>query len=126
MIGKIIEINNNTAIIELTIDITKQPNLVGLHIVFEDNQKKIVGEIEYVSKTTMKANIIGELNQKDFIPGTALKPSFKSNIRMIALEELTSILGEQKLSKNEVSLGVSNVYENYPININIKDRKSVV
>ena len=30
MIGKIIEINNNTAIIELTIDITKQPNLVGL------------------------------------------------------------------------------------------------
>ena len=121
MIGKIIEINNNTAIIELTIDITKQPNLVGLHIVFEDNQKKIVGEIEYVSKTTMKANIIGELNQKDFIPGTALKPSFKSNIRMIALEELTSILGEQKLSKNEVSLGVSNVYENYPINININN-----
>ena len=46
MIGKIIEINNNTAIIELTIDITKQPNLVGLHIVFEDNQKKIVGEIK--------------------------------------------------------------------------------
>ena len=85
MIGKIIEINNNTAIIELTIDITKQPNLVGLHIVFEDNQKKIVGEIEYVSKTTMKANIIGELNQKDFIPGPALKPTNKSNIRMIAL-----------------------------------------
>lgn len=119
MIGKIIEISNNDVIIELAIDITKQPNLVGLHVIFEDGNKKIVGEIENISKQTMKVNIIGELDGKNFVPGNSHKPSFQSNIRMITLEELTSILGEQKLTKNEVNLGLSNVYENYPININI-------
>ena len=36
MIGSIIEIIDNRVLIKLAIDINKQPNLVGLHVVFED------------------------------------------------------------------------------------------
>ena len=42
MIGSIIEIIDNRVLIKLAIDINKQPNLVGLHVVFEDETKKIV------------------------------------------------------------------------------------
>ncbi len=119
MIGKIIEILNNKIKIELFIDITKQENLAGLHLVFEDGSKKIIGEIETITKNYMTANIIGELENARFIPGASIKPSFKSNIRIINITELEQILGKQKLTENEINLGVSNVYENYPININI-------
>ena len=36
MLGNIMEIIDNNGIIKLTIDITNQPNLVSLHVVFED------------------------------------------------------------------------------------------
>ncbi len=119
MIGKIIEVINNIINIELAIDITKQPNLAGLHLIFEDGNKKIVAEVESVTRTNIKAKIVGEIDNDRFIPGASFKPSFKSSIRMIKIEELEKILGSQKLSESEISLGVSNVYENYPININV-------
>ena len=36
MLGKIEEIIDNSVTIKLDIDITKQPNLVNLHVIFED------------------------------------------------------------------------------------------
>ena len=41
VLGKIQEIINNSVIIKLSIDINNQPNLVGLHVVFEDEKKNI-------------------------------------------------------------------------------------
>ena len=49
MIGNILEIVDNRVLVKLVIDINKQPNLVGLHVVFEDGQKRIVAEIVNVS-----------------------------------------------------------------------------
>ena len=102
MIGKIIEVVNNIINIELAIDITKQPNLAGLHLIFEDNNKKIVAEVEGVTRTNIKAKIVGEIDNDRFVPGASFKPSFKSNIRMIKIDELEKILGSQKLSENEL------------------------
>ena len=45
MLGVISEIIDNSVIVNLTIDLSKQANLVNIHTVFEDNDKKIVGEI---------------------------------------------------------------------------------
>ena len=45
MIGKIEEIIDNSVTIKLDIDINEQPNLVNLHVVFEDGSgKKVVAE----------------------------------------------------------------------------------
>ena len=42
MLGNILEINDNSVIVQLAIDINEQPNLVNLHLVFEDDTKKII------------------------------------------------------------------------------------
>ena len=58
MLGNIMEIIDNNVIIKLTIDITNQPNLVSLHVVFEDGDNRVVGEVAQVTQTKMVANIL--------------------------------------------------------------------
>ena len=122
VIGKIEEIVNSTVTISLEIDITEQPNLVGLHVVFDEgNGKMIVAEIANVNKKVMIANVVGEINDGNFIPGASSKPSFKSKVRLIELKELEMLLGSQTTSMGQTNFGTSNVYEGYKINVGIND-----
>ena len=59
MIGKIEEIIDNSVKIKLNININEQPNLVNVHVVFEDGDNKVVGEIVNVNKKILKANVVG-------------------------------------------------------------------
>ncbi|CCY78963.1 putative uncharacterized protein [Mycoplasma sp. CAG:877] len=121
MIGSIIEIIDNRVLIKLAIDINKQPNLVGLHVVFEDETKKIVAEIVNASQTEMTAVIVGELLEKSFIPGATKRPSFKSSIRLVTLEELELMLGSQNIVAGQTNFGTSNIYDGYRINVDLND-----
>ena len=67
MIGKIIDINDNIVIVKLGIDISNQTNLVNIHVIFEDNGKKIVGEIRSISLDQVKIAIVGEINEISFL-----------------------------------------------------------
>lgn len=122
MIGKIEEIVDSTVKIKLAIDITEQPNLVNLHVVFEDgSSRKIVAEIANTNKTSMSANIVGEINEHGFTPGCTSKPSFKSKIRLIEMSELELLYGKQETSIGFTNFGTSNVYEGYKINVPINE-----
>ena len=121
MLGNILEINDNSVLIKLAIDINKQPNLVNLHVVFEYQNKKIVGEIVKVTQTEMIANVVGEINQSGFTPGATSKPSFKSLVRLIKMDELELILGKQETGPGVTFFGTSNVYEGYRINVSINE-----
>ena len=121
MLGNIAEIIDNQVFLDLNIDISNQTNLINLHVIFEDETKKIVGEIVKVNKQQMVVNIVGELKDKIFLPGFSSKPSFKSNVRIISLEELEYILGPQTPSKGQTFFGYSNIYQNYRINASIND-----
>ena len=121
MLGSILEINDNSVTIKLSININTQPNLVNLHIVFEDEVKKIVGEIAKVTQTEMVANIVGEIENNTFIAGSSIKPSFKSQVRLITMEELELIFGPQELKSGYTNFGVSNIYTNYKINVSMND-----
>ncbi len=121
MLGNIAEIIDNQVFIDLNIDISNQTNLINLHVIFEDETKKIVGEIVKVNKQQMVVNIVGELKEKNFLPGFSSKPSFKSNIRIISLEELEYVLGPQTPSQGQTFFGYSNIYQNYRINASIND-----
>lgn len=119
MLGKIIEINDKEIIVNLDIDISSQTNLINLHVVFEDGNIKIVGEIKGIGQKTIKIIIVGELINDYFLPGSSKKPSFRSIVRMIRMDELTKILGEQQIKDNsQIYLGLSNIYKNYRINVN--------
>lgn len=123
MLGKIVEIVDNRVLVELSIDANEQPNLIGFHVVFEDSEddRRVVGEIISENQNILVASIVGELIDNDFVPGNARKPSFKSNIRLILIDELEKILGNQELDANETNFGTSNVYDNYKINVNLND-----
>lgn len=121
MLGNIVEIIDNQVFINLNIDISNQTNLINLHVIFEDETKKIVGEIVKVNKQQMVVNIVGELKEKKFLPGFSSKPSFKSNVRIISLEELEYVLGPQTPSQGQTFFGYSNIYQNYRINVSIND-----
>ena len=67
MLGKIQEIIDNNVVIKLEIDISRQPNLIGLHIVFEDGtERKVVAEVVNTNQTTMVANLVGEIKNNVF------------------------------------------------------------
>jgi len=122
MIGKIIDISDNLVTVQLGIDIKNQVNLINIHVVFEDQAQKIIGEIKNISLTEAKVAIIGEIIDNKFRPGFNKKPSFRSNVRIIVTEELELILGNQTIKDNEqITLGYSTVYNNYRINIGIND-----
>ena len=50
MLGKIIEITEDKVKVKMTIDIKVQPSLSNLHVVFEEDGKKVVGEIAAISE----------------------------------------------------------------------------
>ena len=120
MLGKIISIVDNMVTVRLSIDITQQVNLINLHVVFEDKNTKIVGEIQDIQNDTMICNIVGEIENGVFMPGFSKKPSFKSKVRLITGDGLVLILGKQQLEdQTQVAFGLSTVYQNYQINVNI-------
>ena len=122
MLGKIEEIIDNSVKIRLSIDINEQPNLVNLHVIFEDDsKKKVVAEIVNVNQTIMFANVVGEIIDGNFTPGSSTKPSFKSKVRLITMDELELLFGKQKTEFGFTNFGTSNVYEGYKINVPINE-----
>ena len=122
MIGKITNIDGNLVTVKLSIDITNQTNLVNVHVIFQDNNKKIFGEIISMAIGTATISILGEIAGNKFIPGLSKKPSFSSSVRIVNMEELALILGDQVIRDNSrIYLGTSSIYNNYKINIPIND-----
>ena len=120
MLGNIIDIENNIVTVKLAIDITTQTNLINVHVVFEDDSQKIVGEIVNIGIDTAKISIVGEIVDNRFLPGFTKKPSFKSSTRIITMDELALILGDQQIQNNDqIYLGKSSIYTNYRINVGV-------
>ena len=92
---------------------------MNMHIIFEDDKKKILGEVEYISKELIKVRLLGEIVNNKFIGGVIRKPTLSATIRIITKEEFGLITGES--NSESFNLGVSPLYDDYPINVNIND-----
>ena len=119
MIGKIIYISNNDAHIQINSQNKVSSNLMNMHVIFEDLNKKVLAEIEDISKEIIKVRFLGEIVDNKFIGGVIRKPTYDSKVRMINAEELKIIIGEN--NPNSFQLGTSALYDNYPIMVNIND-----
>ena len=117
MLGKILDIDNDLVKIKLDIDINKQANIINIHVVFLDGNKKIVGEIIKLDQEYGLIKIVGIISNNVFIPGFTKKPAFNSQIRIVDMDELALILGPQQIVDNsKVYVGISSVYAHYRIN----------
>jgi len=117
MLGKIVYISNNEAHIQINGNVSS--NLMNMHVIFEDKDKKVLAEIENIGKDIIKVRFLGEIVDNKFIGGVIRKPTYESVVRMINADELKIIVGND--DKNSFQLGTSALYDNYPITVNIND-----
>ncbi len=119
MFGKIVYISDNIAHVEVPKTDEVVVNLMNRHVVFEDEDKKILGEVEDISPEVMKIRFLGELTKDSFIGGVLRKPNLTAKTRLINEEELKIIMGDP--GEGSFVLGVSPLYDEMPINININE-----
>ena len=78
MFERIVKINDRGAEIKLTSAET-EVNLLGLHLVFENGEKKVVCEIDSVIEDIVEAHFIGEIIDNKFYNGVIHKPDTNSS-----------------------------------------------
>ena len=119
MIGNIIYISDNEAHIKIPEGTPLATNLMNLHVVFEDDKKKILGEVDDISSDIIKVKFLGEIVNNHFVGGVIRKPTLSAKIRVISKEEVALIVGENK--PGSMLLGYSPLYDDYPIYVDIND-----
>ncbi len=119
MFGRIVYISDNVAHIEIPEGTPVATNLMNMHVVFEDELKKILGEVEDISEKLIKVGFLGEIVDNHFVGGVIRKPTLSAKIRVITKEELGLIVGAP--TSGSMLLGVSPLYDEYPIYVNIND-----
>lgn len=120
MIGNVIGIEENTVLINLNIDLNKIQNLIGLMVIMEDGEKKIIGEIANIKNNIAYINLLGEIRNDKFVSGVINKPSFSAVIKLISKEKISMIISTDDFKENEhLYLGTSPIYEGVKINVDV-------
>lgn len=116
MFDKIVFISDNSAEVklkreELSVDI------MNLHVIFEDKDKMILGEVDDVEEEKVKIRFLGEFVNNKLLGGVIRKPALDAKIRLISSEEIAYIVGENKLGN--MLLGTSPFYNNHPVYMDV-------
>lgn len=117
MFKEITAISKNYAIVK--IDNVINDDLLNLNVIFEENNKKILGEIEEIINSEAKITFLGEFINDKFFDGIIRKPSINAKIRIINGNELAELTGYN--DSTAMMLGLSPLYNNSPVKINIDD-----
>lgn len=118
MLGKIISVMGDRVRIKLEANVYDLDNLMGKNVVFDEDEWKIIGEIIEGDYTYLDINLIGEMKDGNFIYGSISKPSFRDVCRVITKEEL-DVIYQNAPGSNSISMGVSTIYKNYRISLDI-------
>lgn len=120
MFGKIKRINNN----EVTIENTSGKaisSLIGCHIIFLEDSRRIVGEVTYIDEVEAKILLVGEIINNVFNAGIIKKPSGIAPVRVINKDELELIIGKSEIQKENLLLGTSSIYKTFNVSVPLND-----
>ena len=117
MFGKIVYISDSVAHVQVGENVNT--NLMNMHVIFEDKNKQILGEIVDISSEIIKINFLGEFVKGKFLGGVIRKPTFEANIRLIKPEELKLIIGDD--GPDTLMIGHSALYDNCDIRVKVND-----
>ena len=120
MLGKIIAIEENTVIVDLSVNLEKTDNLISLHVLMQDEKRNIVGEIVDVKENKAYINLLGEIIKNNFVFGVIRKPSFGSKVSLISPNKINKIIGVDNYDEaKDLYIGESPIYEGVKIGVNI-------
>ena len=117
MFEKILSITKNYAIVKIINNIND--DILNYNVILEDNYKKILGEIDEIINDEVKISFLGEFINDRFYSGIIRRPSLSSTVRIINKQELGELVGDN--DSRTMILGLSPLYNNYPIKININE-----
>ena len=112
-------ISNQSAHIKLKADAQVKTNLMNLHLVFEDSNKKILGEVNDVDSGIVKARFLGEIVGDKLLGGTIRKPSLDASIRVIDKSEIPIITGKDEAGF--MKLGNNPLYDDFPVYLDVNN-----
>ncbi|HPZ24084.1 MAG TPA: DUF87 domain-containing protein [Bacilli bacterium] len=119
MFGKIKSIDDVVAIVEIHKENMVVPNLMNMHVVFESEGHKILGEVKKANENEVEIGLLGQFVDNRFIAGTIIKPTLDSNIRIINDDELNIIFGSN--TPGALYMGKSAVYPGKNVFVDIND-----
>ncbi|MEG2322010.1 MAG: DUF87 domain-containing protein [Bacilli bacterium] len=120
MLGNIIGIEENIVFLKLSIALEQFENLLNIHVLMDDNKRKIVGEITDIKAGVASINLLGEIIADKFVLGVIVKPSFSCSVKLISKEKIPLIIGVDNYKENkDLYLGTSPIYEGVKIGVNI-------
>ena len=118
MFERIIKINDHGAELKVG-SVDANINLMGLHLILENNKCTVVGEIDSVDSDIAILHFIGEIIDGRFYNGVINKPDVNSQIRLMNEDETTLIIGQN--DGNSFSFGISPFYDNRRVYIDINN-----
>ena len=120
MLGKIISIEENEALIKLNVNLDEMQNLINLYVIMEDETNKIIGEITDIKDGNAKVNLLGIIDGDNFEYGLINKPSFSSTVKLVSKEKMPLIIGIDHVIENRhLYLGKSPIYDNVDVHVDI-------
>ena len=119
MLGKLEFIGANEVHARLSDNINIATNLMNVHVIMEDNQNKVLGEITSIDGKKITIALLGEFSGNTFFSGVIRKPTLNAQIRFISKEELDVVVGNR--TAKSFLLGDSPLYNGYPIYADINE-----
>ena len=117
--GKILYISDNIAHVENISKDTITADLMNIHVIFEDKDQRILGEVIELNDEEIKIRFLGEFVGSRYVNGVIRKPLLSSSLRIINSEELLELVGT--LTNKSFTLGSSATYKGFQICPNIND-----
>ncbi len=121
MFGKILEVNDDLVKIE-NIKSDAEANILNFHVVFEEEKRKIVGEVIGITEKDITILLVGEIINDKFISGVLKKPNFRTKPRIIYKSEVELLIGKQDVTLNDtLYIGKSYTYDQYKVTVNVNE-----
>ena len=117
MFKEITSISKNYALVKIAGNIND--DILNFNVIFEEPNKKILGEIVDIDPEIIKVRFLGEMIDNKFYSGVIRKPNLSANVRIITKEEFAMIVGDNEMGTMEI--GISPLYDDCPVRININD-----
>ena len=121
MFGKILFINDNIAHVENlnTMSEDAQSDLMNMHVIFESNDQRVLGEVTEFNQELIKIRFLGEFINGKYVNGVLRKPTLTASIRIINGEELQDLVGVT--SEETFPLGLNAVYKDFTVFPKVND-----
>ena len=119
MFDKISYINETSVYVDLMPGVEIKNNILSSHVVIEDAEKQLLGEISEVNQTQVSIKLLGEFTNGKLFGGIIRKPLMDAKVRSVNEQEIAIILGQT--NEGAMYLGRSPFYNGAPVCLSVNN-----